>query len=155
MAWICGSIHYCLAELSTKDFDGEKCQAGGFVLPLYRQEIQAQDQQLSAAQAALAAKEAEGRTATAAAGAAASQALKELAAEKGQLEAKVTALSQQLQQLREQHEAEMVHVEYRVKGVIAKKDDAIVRLQQQLSSALEQMRGTEAVLAAQQAELYE
>jgi 5-azacytidine-induced protein 1 len=49
----------------------------------------------------------------------------------------------------------MGHVEARVKALIARKDDAIVRLQQQLGSVLEQMRGTEAVLAAQQAELCE
>ena len=81
--------------------------------------------------------------------------MKALAADKGQLEAKVAALTQQMQQLKQQHESEMVHVEYRVKGVIARKDEAILRLQQQLSAALDQMRGTEAVLAAQQAELYE
>lgn len=120
-----------------------------------RHELRLRDQQLAAANASVVAKEAEGRAAAAAAGTAASQALQDLAVDKGQLEAKVSALTQELQQTKQQHEAEMQHVEYRVKGVIAKKDDAIQRLQQQLSAALEQMRGTEAVLAAQQAELYE
>lgn len=121
----------------------------------YRQELHTQYQQLSAARAAVAAKESEGRAAAAAAGAAASHALKELAIDKGQLEARVLTLVQQLQQVKQQHEGEMEHVEFRVKAVIAKKDEAIVRLQQQLVAALEQMQGTEAVLAAQQAELYE
>jgi uncharacterized membrane protein YecN with MAPEG domain len=45
------------------------------------------------------------------------------------------------------------HVELRVKAMVACKDEAIQQLQQQLAAALEALRGTEAVLAAQQEEL--
>lgn len=45
------------------------------------------------------------------------------------------------------------HVELRVKGAIARRDETIVQLQQELAVAVEALRGTEAVLAAQQEEL--
>ena len=45
------------------------------------------------------------------------------------------------------------HVELRVKTAIARKDEAIQQLQHQLAGAVEALRGTEAVLAAQQEEL--
>jgi uncharacterized membrane protein YecN with MAPEG domain len=45
------------------------------------------------------------------------------------------------------------HVELRVKAAIARKDESIQQLQQQLTAAVEALRGTEAVLAAQQEEL--
>lgn len=47
------------------------------------------------------------------------------------------------------------HVELRVKAAIARKDEAIQQLQQQLAAAVDALRGTEAVLAAQQEELYD
>jgi hypothetical protein len=47
------------------------------------------------------------------------------------------------------------HVEARVKGAIARRDEAIQGLQWQLAEAVEALRGTEAVLAAQQDELCE
>lgn len=45
------------------------------------------------------------------------------------------------------------HVEARVKGAIARRDEAIQGLQRQLAEAVEALKGTEAVLAAQQDEL--
>lgn len=47
------------------------------------------------------------------------------------------------------------HLEHRVKAAVARKDEAIQQLQQQLAAALEALRGTEGVLAAQQEELYD
>jgi hypothetical protein len=47
------------------------------------------------------------------------------------------------------------HVELRVKAAIARKDESIQQLHQQLTAAVEALRGTEAVLAAQQEELCE
>jgi hypothetical protein len=47
------------------------------------------------------------------------------------------------------------HLELRVKAAVARKDEAIQQLQQQLAAALEALRGTEAVLATQQEELYD
>jgi hypothetical protein len=131
----------------------KRCVCHNLCVVLFRQEVQAREQQLVAANSAVLVKEAEGKAAAAAAGAAAAEALSALAADKAQLEVQTTAIAQQVQQQKQQHESEMHHVECRVKAAIAKKDEAIMRLQQQLTAALDQLRGTEAVLEAQQAAL--
>lgn len=45
------------------------------------------------------------------------------------------------------------HLELRVKAAVARKNESIQQLQQQLAAAIEALRRTEAVLAAQQDEL--
>jgi hypothetical protein len=58
-----------------------------------------------------------------------------------------------MERMQSTHALEMRHVEARVRTAVAKKDESIGALREQLGAALAQLRGTEAVLEAQQADL--
>lgn len=58
-----------------------------------------------------------------------------------------------MQRLQATQALEMRHVEARVRTAVSKKDETIATLREQLATALAQLRGTEEVLAAQQADL--
>lgn len=66
---------------------------------------------------------------------------------------RVEAAAAETTELRRKHRHEMGNVEARVLAMLAVKDETIAALREQLGGAHEQLRETEAVLAAQQAEL--
>lgn len=82
------------------------------------------------------------------------EALRNAQEDNDQMRQRLAGAQREVVELRGRHATEMTHVEGRVKAAIAKKDETISSLRQQLADLGAQLRSTESVLAAQQAELY-
>ncbi|KAG2454006.1 hypothetical protein HYH02_001049 [Chlamydomonas schloesseri] len=73
--------------------------------------------------------------------------------ERQAVETRLAAAQQEVAELRNKHGAEMAHVEARVKATLARKDDVIAGLREQLSALASELRGTQEILRQQQEEL--
>ncbi|KAG2432445.1 hypothetical protein HXX76_008791 [Chlamydomonas incerta] len=73
--------------------------------------------------------------------------------ERQTVEARLAAAHQEMSEMRNKHGAEMAHVEARVKATLARKDEVIAGLREQLATLAAELRGTQEVLRLQQEEL--
>ncbi|GFR47914.1 hypothetical protein Agub_g9714 [Astrephomene gubernaculifera] len=111
------------------------------------------ESQVSAAKEEAAARERDVRSLGAEKAAVAAEATAAVTREKELVEARLAQALQETQDQRSRHSAEMAAVETRVRAALARKDEVIAGLREQLSALAAELQGTQEVLRQQQEEL--